>query len=78
MLKTINYFFQSIIVYSFFITGRIIGINLSRKIFSSLFYTFGHFFKSKKIINHNLNIFSKHVSSIDENQISKSMWNNYV
>ena len=77
MLKNINYFFQSIVVYSFFIIGRIIGINLSRKISSSLFYTFGHFFKSKKIINHNLNIFSKHVSSIDERQITKSMWNNY-
>ena len=77
MLKTINYFFQSIVVYSFFIIGRIIGINLSRKIFSSLFYTFGHFFKSKKIVNHNLNIFSKHVFPIDEKKITRSMWKNY-
>ena len=77
MLKTINYFFQSIVVYLFFIIGRTIGINLSRKIFSSIFYAVGHFFKSKKIINHNLNIFSKHVSSIDEKKITKSMWKNY-
>ena len=77
MLKTINYFFQSIVVYLFFIIGRTIGINLSRKIFSSIFYAVGHFFKSKKIINYNLNIFSKHVSSIDEKKITKSMWKNY-
>ena len=77
MIKTINYFFQSVLIYLFFFIGRIIGITLSRKIFCSLFFLIGPFFKSRKIIEKNLNIFSNNISEYEKNKISKNMWKNY-
>ncbi len=77
MIKIINYFLQSIFIYLFFLIGRVAGINLGRKIFSSIFFYMGPFFKSKKIINKNLNIFSKNISNINKDIIIKDMWKNY-
>ena len=77
MIKSINYFIQALIIYIFFLIGKIFRINLSRIIFSSLFSLIGPLFKSKKIINKNLEIFSKNLSKSEKNKISKSMWKNY-
>ena len=77
MLKIINYFFQSSIIYLFFFIGRILGLNLSRKLFSKLFVFFGPLFKSKKIINKNINIFLDKDSSVNKKKIIKNMWENY-
>ena len=77
MIKILNYLFQSIIIYSFFFIGKIMGINISRKIFSSLFFFIAPIFKSKKIINSNLDIFSKRDSSINKEKIIADMWKNY-
>ena len=77
MIKKINYFFQAIIIYFFFFIGRILGLNLSRKFFSFLFSTLGPLFRSKKIINKNLEIFSNNVSSINRDEIINNMWKNY-
>ena len=76
-MKIIKYFFQSLIVYSSFLIGRLLGLNFSRKIFATIFATFGSFFKSKKIIKKNLNIFSTKVPGIDEKLIYLNMWKNY-
>ena len=76
-MKFIIYFFQSLIVYFFFLIGKLLGLKLSRKIFATIFSTFGSFFKSKKTIKKNLNIFSSKVSNIDENIICLNMWKNY-
>ena len=77
MIKFVNYFFQSIIIYSFFFIGRIIGVTFSRKIFSSLFVWIGPLFKSKKIINKNLNLYSNKITEINKEKIKKDMWKNY-
>ena len=77
MIKTINYFFQSIFIYLFLLIARILGLNLSRKLFSNLFFIVGPFFKSKKITEKNLDIFINKNSSIDKNKIIKNMWINY-
>ncbi len=77
MLRIINYFLQSLLIYSFFLIGRILGIYLSRKLFSFLFNIIGPFFKSKKIINNNLDIFLDKSSSINRKQIINDMWKNY-
>ena len=77
MIKIINYFFQSIIIYMLFFIGRLIGITLSRKIFSFLFLILGPLFKSKIVIEKNLNIFSKDMSEIDKKEIITNMWKNY-
>ena len=77
MIKTTNYFFQAIIIYIFFLIGRVLGIKLSRKIFSWLFLKIGPLFKSKKIISKNIKIYSKVATRINEEKIIHGMWNNY-
>ena len=77
MIKFFTYFLQSIIIYIFFILGKIMGITLSRKFFSYLFLKIGHNFKSKKIIESNLNIYSKNLTEIKRNEIISGMWKNY-
>ena len=77
MIKILNYLFQSIIIYLFFFVGKIMGINVSRKIFSCLFFFIAPVFKSKKVINSNLDIFSRRVTSINKEEIIANMWKNY-
>ena len=77
MIKTFNYFTQSIFIYFFFILGRILGVDLSRKLFSFLFLKVGPFFKSKKIISDNLLIFDKTIKEDRIDKIVSNMWKNY-
>ena len=77
MIKTIKYFFQSIIIYLFFFIGKILGLTLSRIFFSSLFAFIGPMFKSKETIRNNLKFFSKNISNSKMEEISKEMWSNY-
>ena len=77
MLKQINYFFQAFLIYVFFFLGRILGINISRKIFAFLFCYLGPLFKSKQIIHNNIRNFSPNISSEKEEKIIKNMWKNY-
>ena len=77
MIKSINYFIQALIIYTFFFVGKIFRITISRIIFSLLFSLIGPIFKSKKIIKKNLEIFSKNISKLEKRRISKSMWKNY-
>ena len=56
MIKTFNYLIQAIIIYIFFITGRILGLKISRKFFSFIFSKVAPIFKSRKIIENNWNI----------------------
>ena len=53
-MKIIKYFFQAIIIYTFFIIIKIIGISLSRKIFSSIFKIMGSALRSEVITNDNI------------------------
>ena len=77
MIKIINYFLQSLLIYIFFLFGFITRLNIGRKIFSNLFSIFGPLFKSKKIINNNLDIFLKKFPEFNKNEIIKNMWKNY-
>ena len=77
MKKKINYFLQAILIYIFFFIGRVVGIKISRKIFSSFFSFIGPFFKSKKIIENNIQIFSPKISTLEKNKIIINMWKNY-
>tara|TARA_B100000575_G_scaffold219238_1_gene179733 strand:+ start:355 stop:1215 length:861 start_codon:yes stop_codon:yes gene_type:complete len=77
MFKIINYFFQSIFIYFLFLVGRILGLKTSKKLFSFLFRKIGPFFKSQKIINQNLDIYSKDISRLEKNRIIEKMWENY-
>ena len=53
------------------------GIYVSRKIFSHLFLIIGPFFRSKNIVNKNLNIFSSKKPNIEKKVIVDEMWKNY-
>ena len=77
MTKIFNYLLQSIIIYFFFIIGRLLGIKLSRKIFSLIFSKVAPLFKSKRVIEQNLKIFDQNLSKIKRDQIIKGMWENY-
>ena len=77
MIKTFNYLIQSLLIYIFFFIGRLIGLNLSRKFFSFIFSLIAPFFKSKKIIENNLNIYSKNITKDEKEKIISSMWKNY-
>jgi KDO2-lipid IV(A) lauroyltransferase len=77
MFRTFNYFVQSILVYFFFLIAIIFRLKISRKIFSFLFSLVGPFFKSKRILNNNLNLFSKNISEDFKKKIEKNMWKNY-
>ena len=77
MIKTFSYFLQSIIIYIFFFIGRILGLKISRIIFSNLFSIVGPIFRSKKIIENNLKIFSNKNPALNHKKIIKEMWMNY-
>ncbi len=77
IMKTINYFLQAFLIYLCFLIGRILGIKISRKIFSFLFSFVGPFFKSNKVIINNLKTFSQKISELKKNEIKKNMWKNY-
>ena len=77
MIKFLNYFLQATIIYFLLFFGRIIGVKLGRSMFSFIFLYFAHYFKSKKVINKNLKIFKKDITSIEKNKILSSMWKNY-
>ena len=77
MIKKFNYFLQAIVIYLFFLIGRILGIKISRKVFAFLFSLLGPFIKSKKIVNNNLKIFFEKNSKFKKDEIIKNMWKNY-
>ena len=77
IIKIIKYFFQAIVIYLFFIIIKIIGLNLSRKLFSCLFNFIGPYIKSEKIINSNLEKFLGHQNDDIKKKIKFQMWSNY-
>ena len=77
MFKIINYFIQSIVIYFFFLLTFLMGVYVSRKVFSHLFLIIGPFFRSKNIVNKNLNIFSSKKPNIEKKIIVDEMWKNY-
>ena len=77
MMRKVNYFLQSIFIYLFFIISKIIGIKLSRSLFSFIFIKFGKYFKSQKIIDENLERISKKLDTKNQKKIIDKMWSNY-
>ena len=77
MIKKIFYFIQALVIYFLFLIGFVLGIKLSRIFFSSLFSLLGPFFRSRKVIEKNLNIFLPNISVEKRNEIISNMWNNY-
>ena len=76
MIKILKYFTQAVVIYLFFLIIKIIGLKLSRKVFSKIFITFGPIFKSKKIFAKNFEI-ARNVIKKDHTSIEREMWSNY-
>ena len=77
MIKILTYFIQSVLVYFFFLISRIIGLKLSRNLFSFIFIKFGRFFKSQEIINRNLERIVKNLAKDNKEKVIDKMWSNY-
>tara|TARA_Y100001958_G_scaffold128054_1_gene96174 strand:- start:33 stop:887 length:855 start_codon:yes stop_codon:yes gene_type:complete len=76
-MKTFKYFFEAIFIYLFFLISLILGIFLSRKIFSFLFKKVGPLIRSNKKVFENLNNFSSKLSEDMKREIAAEMWANY-
>ena len=77
MIKAIKYFFQSLIIYSFFAIGRILGLKKSQFFFSKIFQGIGPRLKSQSVINQNLETFNSKINHEQKNKIISQMWSNY-
>ena len=77
IMRLFKYLLQSIIIYLMFFLGRILGLKISRKLFSFIFVNFAPIFKSRKIIDSNLKIFSKKNPNFNKELIIKNMLKNY-
>ena len=76
MIKFFKYLLQALFVYFFFITGKLLGLSWSRKLYSFIFKKIGPLFKSKKIIVSNLDKFLKN-DNVKKEKIILDMWSNY-
>ena len=77
MIKIIKYFLQASVIYFFFIVIKLIGLTLSRKLFSYLFAKIGPLIKSEIIINNNLERFMGPFNDNLKKNIKIDMWSNY-
>jgi len=77
MIKTIKYFFQSLVFYLFFIIIKLFGLKLSRNFFSYLFNKIGPLIKSDQIIEENLSRFIGSYNEDKKKSIKVEMWSNY-
>ena len=75
-MKIFKYFLQFITVLSLFITFKIVGLKNASFIASCLAKIFGPLFRSKKIIEKNLNICFKKIDQNEIEKISLGMWEN--
>ena len=75
-MKIFKYFLQFTMVLSLFITFKIIGLQNASFMGSWLAKIFGPLFKSKKIIEKNLNICFKNIEQKEIKRISLGMWDN--
>ena len=77
MIKPIIYFLQSIFVYFSLLIAKLIGLDLSRKLFSKIFIKYASLFRSKKIIESNLKKLQNSRLELEKEKIISSMWSNY-
>ena len=76
-MKLIRYFFEYVAIIILFSLFKLLGYRIASELGYFLGKTFGPFFRSKKIIEDNLNKFDTSLSSEKINKISQEMWGNY-
>ena len=76
-MKKIKYFFEFIIISFLFMIYKIIGLKIASFISGKLFEFIGPLFRSKQIINSNIQSAIPEINLQEMNSIKKGMWNNY-
>ena len=76
-MKNLKYFTQFIFVIIFFSIFKLLGLRISSLVGGKLFEFIGPLFRSKNIIEKNIQIVFPNMSSIEISRIKKQMWNNY-
>ncbi|RPH01445.1 MAG: lipid A biosynthesis acyltransferase [Candidatus Pelagibacter sp. TMED153] len=76
-MKFVKYFLEAILIYCFFIIGKLIGLYKARRLFSFIFKKIGPLIKSKNVVDKNLNKFLKKNFEESKNKIISDMWSNY-
>ena len=77
MIKSIKYLIEAFFVYSSFLIAKLIGLKLSRKVFSFIFKIIGPIIRSNNIADKNLLKFSNNISKQEKKVIKSNMWSNY-
>ncbi len=76
-MKIFKYLIEAVLIYFLFFIFKILGLNLARKLSSTLISKVGFFFRKKQLIKKNiLNVF-KDYSDVQIENIIQSMWKNY-
>ena len=76
-MRQIKYFFQFLIIIIFFLIFKIIGLKFSSKISYIIVSFIGPFFRSRKIIESNIQKAIPNLTTREMNNIIKKMWGNY-
>ena len=76
-MKIIKYFIEAIFIYTFFLIIKVLGLKKSRNLFSFIFNKIGPIFKSKKVIDENLNKVINFKNYREKKNIVEGMWSNY-
>lgn len=76
-MKHIKYFLQFLFIGCLLIFFKIVGLKFSRIISSKLFSIFGHFFRSKKIIEQNISFAFYDSDKEFKKVIINNMWKSY-
>ena len=77
MIKIIKHFIEALFVYFSFVIAKLIGLKLSRILFSFIFRMVGPIIRSNNIVEKNLKIFSSEVSDFKKKEIISKMWSSY-
>ena len=77
MINNIKYFFQFVLIVIFFCLLKIFGLNISSYIGGVFGNLLGPFFRSKNIIDSNIERALPNIDEIKKKEIIYQMWNNY-
>ena len=76
-MSKIKYFFQFVIIIFLFMIFKILGIKLSSYIGGKIFQFIGPLFRSRKLIESNIQKAFPTIDQQKQNKIIAAMWNNY-
>ncbi len=76
-MKLIKYLIEFIIIIILFIIIKLVGLKISRSVFSFIFKNIGPLFRSKKILYDNLSLALPNIEASKKKKIINKMWENY-